>query len=108
MRPSSFSGVGGRIFERTPAGAEHDWGEITEWDPPRKLSYLWHIGRDRSDATSVDIYFSAANELETLVEIEHRGWDHLGASAATWRDRNRIGWETLLPHFTAAVTKGGG
>ena len=26
-------GVGGRIYERTPDGAEHDWGEITAWDP---------------------------------------------------------------------------
>lgn len=39
--------VGGRIFERTPQGAEHDWGEVIVWDPPGKLVYLWHIGRDR-------------------------------------------------------------
>ena len=28
---------GGRIFERTPAGREVEWGEITVWDPPRRL-----------------------------------------------------------------------
>ena len=38
--------LGGRIFERTPDGAEIDWGEITAWDPPHRLGYLWHIGRD--------------------------------------------------------------
>ncbi|MFI7065170.1 hypothetical protein ACIBL3_29545 [Kribbella sp. NPDC050124] len=26
--------LGGRIYERTQAGDEIDWGEITAWDPP--------------------------------------------------------------------------
>jgi Activator of Hsp90 ATPase homolog 1-like protein len=99
------SGVGGRIYERTPEGIEHDWGVVTAWDPPTELAYLWHIGRDPVDATEVVIHF-VARETETRVEIEHRGWERLGDMADAWRDRNRIGWETLLPHFAAAITKG--
>jgi uncharacterized protein YndB with AHSA1/START domain len=45
------NGVGGRIYERTADGAEHEWGEVTIWQPPTKLAYLWHIGRDRAEAT---------------------------------------------------------
>ena len=37
------SGVGGRIYERTPDGAEYDWGEVTTWSPPKRLAYLWHL-----------------------------------------------------------------
>ena len=48
---------GGRIYERTPAGVRHEWGEVTVWEPPRRLAYLWHLGRERADATEVEITF---------------------------------------------------
>ena len=94
---------GGRIFERTPDGIEHDWGEVTIWEPPTRFGYLWHLRRDRADATEVEIRFVAAGERATRVEIEHRGWDVLGAEGQSWRDRNRAGWSTLLPSFVAAT-----
>jgi uncharacterized protein YndB with AHSA1/START domain len=99
-------GVGGRIYERTADGVEHDWGEVTVWNPPTRLAYLWHFGRDRADATDVDIRFVAVDDAETRIEIEHRGWERLGDTAETWRDRNRVGWKQLLPHFSAAIARG--
>ena len=95
-------GVGGRIFERTPDGVEHDWGEVTVWEPPHRLGYLWHLRRDRADATQVEITF-AERDGGTLVGIEHRGWDRLGALGPDWREANKSGWSTLLPHYIAAV-----
>jgi uncharacterized protein YndB with AHSA1/START domain len=94
---------GGRIFERTPAGAEHDWGEVTIWEPPVRLGYLWHLQRDRADATEVEIRFVDLGGAATRLEIEHRGWERLGAEGEAWRDRNHGGWATLLPHFVAAA-----
>jgi len=99
-------GVGGRIYERTPDGTEHDWGEVTVWKPPTQLAYLWHLRRDRADATEVDIRFVPLGATATRVEIEHRGWERLGSAAGEWRERNRAGWQTLLPHFLAAIEKG--
>jgi hypothetical protein len=98
--------VGGRIFERTPDGDEHDWGQVTVWEPPRTLGYLWHIGRDRSAATEVEIQFVPAGPASTRVEIEHRGWERLGAEGPDYRERNVEGWATLVPHFRAAATRG--
>jgi uncharacterized protein YndB with AHSA1/START domain len=99
------SGIGGRIYERTSDGVEHDWGEVTVWEPPTRLVYLWHLRRDRADATEVEIRFVALDGAATRIEIEHRGWERLGNAAGEWRDRNRAGWQTLLPHYLAAIEK---
>jgi hypothetical protein len=101
------SGVGGRIFERTSDGMEHDWGEVTLWNPPTQLAYLWHLGADRTAATEVEVRFVARDAATTRIEIEHRGWEQIGETADHWRDRNRVGWDTLLPHFLAAIQTGG-
>jgi uncharacterized protein YndB with AHSA1/START domain len=99
-------GVGGRIFERTPEGDEHDWGEVTIWSPPSRLGYRWHLGRDRDAATDVEIRFVALDDATTRVDIEHAGWERLGAGAGEWRDRNRAGWQSLLPHYLTAISRG--
>ena len=100
------SGVGGRIYERTSEGVEHDWGEVTVWNPPRQLVYLWHLRQDRADATEVEIQFVAQSATATRIEIEHRGWERLGAAGEERRAQNRGGWQSLLPHFRAAIERG--
>jgi uncharacterized protein YndB with AHSA1/START domain len=96
--------VGGRILERTPAGEEHAWGEVTVWDPPHRLCYRWHLRQDPGDAGDVEIVFEEAASGGTDVRITHGGWERLSARGAEMRDRNRSGWGGLLPHFTAACT----
>ena len=67
-------GVGGRIYERTPQGEEHDRGQVTRWDPPNRIAYLWHLRQDRSDATEVEITFAATGRDGTTVS----SWRALG------------------------------
>jgi uncharacterized protein YndB with AHSA1/START domain len=88
---------GGRIYERTPSGAEHDWGEVLAWEPPARLVYLWHLASDRSDATEVEVRFESAG-AGTSVTIVHTGWERLGSSADVRRRRNPAGWSGHLPH----------
>jgi Activator of Hsp90 ATPase homolog 1-like protein len=94
---------GGRIFERTVTGVEFEWGEVTVWEPPTRLTYLWHLRQDRADATEVEITFVDQGNSTTRVEIEHRGWERLGARAQGGRNANQAGWSTLLPHYHAAI-----
>ncbi len=96
-------GVGGRIFERTPDGDEHEWGEVVVWEPPVRLDYRWHLRRDRADATDVSVRFLPSEDAGTVVEIEHTGWERLGATAEEWRGRNELGWRSLMPHYLAAA-----
>ena len=98
-------GVGGRIYERGADGTEHEWGEVIVWQPPTRLAYLWYLGRDRADATEVDIRFRAQGTAQTRVDITHRGWESLGATGDQWRDRTRTGWQTLLPHYQKAIER---
>lgn len=93
--------VGGRIVERTPDGEEHDWGEVTRWDPPTSFAYRWHLRQDRDDATDVSIEFVEAGD-GAEVRITHRGWERLGAKGPDLQQRNRQGWAGLLTHFQAA------
>jgi hypothetical protein len=72
--------VGGRIFERTTAGEEHDWGEVLVWEPPRRLVYLSHLRFDRADATEVDVSFEAQGR-------GHGGEDRASRVGAAGLDR---------------------
>jgi uncharacterized protein YndB with AHSA1/START domain len=93
---------GGRIYERTSEGVVHDWGEVVAWEPPHRLSYLWHIYGDRSVATEVDVTFTAEEGGGTSVRIVHRGWERLGARGPELQRRNRDGWAGVVPHYRQA------
>jgi uncharacterized protein YndB with AHSA1/START domain len=93
--------LGGRIYERTSAGDEHDWGEVTIWEPPRVFGYLWHIAQDRSDATDVQVRFDAEGD-QTRVKIVHEGWERLGAKGPELQSRNRDGWAGVIPRYERA------
>jgi uncharacterized protein YndB with AHSA1/START domain len=95
--------IGGRIFERTASGQEHDWGEITLWEPPHRLGYVWFLRQDRADATDVEIRFQSVDVSTTLVEIIHAGWQRLGTRGPGAREVNHAGWSGLLPHFIQAL-----
>ena len=67
---------GGRMFERTPTG-EHVWGTIVAWEPPNRLGYTWHPGRDEESAQEVEVLFTPEGD-RTRVDLRHWGWEKLG------------------------------
>lgn len=95
--------VGGRIFERTRQGVEHDWGEVLVWEPPTRLVHSWHPGYERARATEVEVRFSDLGGGRTAVELEHRGWDRLSAEHAAARDGYDEGWVGVIARFAEAA-----
>jgi uncharacterized protein YndB with AHSA1/START domain len=98
--------VGGRLYERTPDGDEHQWGTITRWEPPAVVAYRWYLRADPVDSTDVEIRFVVVGEETTRLEIEHRGWERLGAAEDSRRRGNQHGWEAVLPRFVEAAEGG--
>ncbi len=92
---------GGRIFERTSSGDEHDWGEVLSWEPPSRLRYLWHIYGPRERATEVEIRFEDEGR-QTRVRVLQSGFDRLGTEAESLRERNHAGWSDLFEYFAVA------
>jgi uncharacterized protein YndB with AHSA1/START domain len=93
---------GGRIVERGPDGAEYDWGEIIEWQPPTLVRYSWHLFFDRAEATEVAVRFSATPD-GTLVRIEQSGWDRLGAVGPPRRERTEGVWRSFAAPYAIAA-----
>src|ERR1700733_11188724 len=77
--------VCGRIFERTRAGEEHIWGSVLAWQPPERLVFSFHPGRDDKEAQTVEVTFFPAPEGARVV-LTHSGWEKLGANGQQARD----------------------
>ena len=87
--------VSGRIFERTRAGEEHSWGSVVVWQPPTRVAFSFHPGRDDKEAQTVEVTFSAALE-GTRVVLTHSGWEKLSDNARQARDSYNQGWEGVF------------
>jgi uncharacterized protein YndB with AHSA1/START domain len=98
-------GVGGALGEVAHDGTAHTWGSISVWEPPARLSFLWHVRRPVEQATVVDVTFEAEG-TGTRVTLTHRGWEVLGDKAAETRDDYDAGWVHVFETcFLSACTR---
>jgi uncharacterized protein YndB with AHSA1/START domain len=94
--------VGGRIFERHSDGGEGEWGRVVAWEPPARFAMTWYPGHDDSQATELDVRFTAEGG-RTRVELVHSGWEILGARAPESRTGYDAGWGEVLGFYEAAA-----
>lgn len=97
--------AGGSIHEIHDDGSIHLWGTVTDWQPPQRVVFSWHPGRDAATAQEIVLRFSEV-EGGTRVELEHRGWEWLGDRAAEAREAYQSGWPGVLTRYQVACSRG--
>lgn len=95
-----FDPDSGRLYEVQADGSRHDWADIIVWDPPRRLVLSWHPNPERR--TEVEVQFVDTGK-GTRVELEHRGWERLGAVAHEARASYVTGWTQILGLYKGAA-----
>ena len=95
--------AGGRLYEIWDDGTECDWGGVTVWEPPHRIVFWWQPNPDASAPTEVALRFAAESD-GTRVELEHRGWERLGASATEAYESYDSGWGAVLPIYAKAAS----
>ena len=95
--------VGGRWYTRHEDGNDIVIGHVRVWQPAERLVVSWEVSADwkpdpRPAFTSeVEVRFTADASGGTLVELEHRNFERLGAAAgAKVRKGVDGGWPHLL------------
>jgi uncharacterized protein YndB with AHSA1/START domain len=94
--------VGGQVLEHMSDGRALPWGKVLAWEPPDRFVLGWHPSSSDRPPTEVEVRFTAAAE-GTLVELEHRGWEHLGPAVDEVYGSYGAGWEPTLERFRAAA-----
>lgn len=99
--------AGGRWYEIGEDGAECNWGEVLEWEPPSRLLLAWRIRGDwQYDSallTEVEIKFIPLGENSTRVELEHRRLENMGEAAEATRETFESGWGGILEGYARVV-----
>jgi hypothetical protein len=101
--PETFEGVtiepkaGGRVYAMHTEAEEDIWGEVTVWEPGRRLGHTFTLAQDADDPSEVTVVFTANEEGGCDVHFAHGGWRSSNAAA-----REKFGdWPILLDRFAA-------
>jgi uncharacterized protein YndB with AHSA1/START domain len=100
--------LGGRWYQLGEDGSRADVGKILVWEPPHRFVMSWDINSqwkpDTHVSSEVEVRFVADGPDATLVELEHRKFEQMGAEAgAKMRKDVEGGWPGKLEQFKQAA-----
>jgi uncharacterized protein YndB with AHSA1/START domain len=96
--------LGGRWYELGEDGSQTTVGKVLVWEPPQRFVISWDINSnwkpDPVVSSEVEVRFIAEGPAATLVELEHRKFEQMGAEGgASMRKDVDGGWPRMLEHF---------
>jgi uncharacterized protein YndB with AHSA1/START domain len=94
--------VGGRVYEVTSEGVEGTWAEVVAFEAPTRFVLAWKPNDRPEPPTEVEVRFRPDGD-GTVVSLEHRGWERLGARAEEARRAHEEGWGLPLERYVAAA-----
>jgi uncharacterized protein YciI len=89
--------VNGEIVEQSPDGRRAVWGELLRWERGVAVAFTWHPGGSPERASYVEVTFEPASS-ETVVTLEHRGWDVFDDPAVARAEYDQ-GWPQVLDQY---------
>ena len=107
--------VGGRWYSSCTDGTVVTLGHVRVWEPGQRFTVSWEISAQwkpdaRPELTSeVDVTFTGEAPGHTRVDLEHRGFERMGAAdGEKMRHDVDNGWPGLLALYGRALTQGEG
>ena len=86
--------VGGRVFATHEDLGEHDWGEVTAWEPGRRFAHTFTLAQDPQAPSEVTVEYSD-DKGGCDLRFAHGGWTEANAG-----DRAKFNdWPVLLERF---------
>jgi Activator of Hsp90 ATPase homolog 1-like protein len=96
--------VGGRVYATHADMGEQDWGEVTVWEPGRRLVHTFTLAQDPQHPSEVAVQF-VPNDADAgcTVRLAHGGWTEANADV-----RQKFGdWRVILDRFAALADSDG-
>jgi Activator of Hsp90 ATPase homolog 1-like protein len=97
--------VGGRVYATHSDRGDDDWGEVTVWEPGRRLAHAFTLAQDSQHPSEVAVEFEPAERgAGCTVRLAHGGWTEANAAA-----RSKFSdWPALLERFVTLADSDAG
>jgi uncharacterized protein YndB with AHSA1/START domain len=95
---------GGEVYEISTGGEKSHWATVVAWSPPTCLTIAWKVDPTAAGTTEVEVRFTPEGG-GTRVDLEHRGWERLGAAGAEKRASygSEKGWNMVMERYATSL-----
>lgn len=90
--------VGGRVYATHSDMGKDDWGEVTVWEPGRRLVHTFTLAQDAQNPSEVTAEFAPGEDGNgCTLRFAHGGWTEANAAVR----KKFSDWPVMLDRFVA-------